>query len=73
MGLSIFGTGHTLAIQLSRKTSLSIEEFIMCTIGETISSTTGLRNFTGMLSEPLEQSFLNSDIISSLQSKLYVE
>ena len=62
--LPIFGTGHTLAtFQLSGKISLSILEFIIWTTGEVISSATGLRNFTGTLSTPQEQSFFNSDII----------
>ena len=48
--LSIFGIGHTCAtFQLSGKISLSIELFIMWTIGDVIWSTTGLRNFTGIL------------------------
>ena len=64
IGLSIFGTGHTLAtFQLSGKISFWIDEFIIWAIGEAISSATGLRNFTRILSQPLEQSFLNSDII----------
>ena len=54
-GLTIFGTGHTIY--------LSIDEFIIWTISEAISSATGLRNFTGILSKPLERSFLNSDIM----------
>ena len=64
IGLSIFGTGHTLAtFQLSGKASFWIDEFIIWAIGEAISSATGLRNFTRILSQPLEQSFLNSDIM----------
>ena len=66
-----FGTGNTLAtFQLSGKISLSIDEFIIWTIGEVISSATGLKNFTGVLSQPLEQLFLNSDII--LYTSVYV-
>ena len=64
IGFSIFGTGHTLAtFQLSVKISLSIDEFTIGTIGEASSSAASFRNFTGILSEPMEQSFLNSDII----------
>ena len=64
IGLSIFGTGHTLAtFQLSGKACFWIDEFIIWAIGEAISSATGLRNFTRILSQPLEQSFLNSDIM----------
>ena len=63
IGLSILGTGQTLTtFQLSGNISLSTDELIIFTIGEVISSATGLMNFTGMLSKPLEQSFLSSDI-----------
>ena len=63
IGLSILGIGQTLAaFQLSENISLSFDELIIFTIGEVISSATGLMNFTGMLSKPLEQSFLSSDI-----------
>ena len=64
IGLTIFGTGHTIVtFQLSGKISLSIDEFILWTIGDAISSATGLWNFTGILSKPLEQSFLSSDVM----------
>ena len=60
--LTIFGTGHTLAtFQQSGKISLSIDDFIIWTIGKSISSATDLRNFTGILWKPTEQSLLNSD------------
>ena len=66
IGLSILGTGQTLAtFQLSGNISLSIDELIIFTdywIGKVIFSATGLMNFTGMLTKPLEQSFLSSDI-----------
>ena len=63
IGLSILGTGHTPAtFQLSGNISLSNDELIIFTIGEVISSATGLINFTGLLSKPLEQSFLSLDI-----------
>ena len=63
IGLSILGTRQTLAtFQLSGNIFLLIDELIIFTIGEVISSETGLMNFTGMLSKPLEQSFLSSDI-----------
>ena len=63
IGLSIIGTGQTLAtFQLLGNISLAIDEFIIFTVGEVISLATGLMNFTGMLSKPLEQSFLSSDI-----------
>ena len=63
IGLSILGAGKTLTtFQLSGNISLSIDELIIFTIGEVISSATGLMNFTGMLSKPLEQSFPSSDI-----------
>ena len=63
IGLSILGTEQTLAtFQLSGNVSLLIDELIIFTIGEVISSATGLINFTGMLSKSLEQSFLSSDI-----------
>ena len=63
IGLSILGTGQTLAtFQLSENISLSIDKLIMFTIGEVIFSATGLMNFTGMSSKPLEQSFLSSHI-----------
>ena len=42
IGLSIFGTGHTLAIfQAVGKTFLSMQLLIILTIVEVISSTTG--------------------------------
>ena len=51
IGLSILETRQTLATpQLSGNISLSIYELIMFTIGEVISSATGLMTFTGMLS-----------------------
>ena len=57
IGLSILGIGQTLAaFQLSGNISLSFDELMIFTIGEVISSA------TGMLSKPLEQSFLSSDI-----------
>ena len=63
IGLSILGTGQTLAtFQLSGNIPLSIDELIIFTIGEVISSATGLMNFTGKLSKPLERPFLSSDI-----------
>ena len=64
-GLCIFGIGHmhvTLQL-LSGKISLLVEVFIMWTIGDVIWSTTGLRNFAGILLCPLEQSFLRFKII----------
>ena len=49
-GLSIFDMGHARAIfQLSEKISLSIEMFIIWTIGDVIQFTTGLRNLTGFI------------------------
>ena len=63
IGLSNLGEGQILVtFQLSGNVSLSIDELIIFTIGEVISSATGLINFTGMLSKPLELSFLSSDI-----------
>ena len=54
IGLSILGTGQTLAtFQLLGNISLSIDELIIFTIGEVISSAIGLMNFTGILPEPL--------------------
>ena len=47
--------------QLPGNVSLSIHELIF-TIGEVVSSVAGLMNFTGILSKPLEQSFLSSDV-----------
>ena len=56
IALLILATGQTLAtFLLSGNFSLSIDELIIFTIGELISSATGLTNFTGMLSKPLEQ------------------
>ena len=50
IGLSILGTGQTLAtFQLLGNISLSIDELIRFTIGEVISSAIGLMNFTGIL------------------------
>ena len=50
IGLSILGTGQTLAtFQLLGNISLSIDELIIFTIGEVISSARGLMNFTGIL------------------------
>ena len=59
-------------LQLSNypEKSSSIDEFIIWTTGEAFSSATGLRNFTGILSKPLEQLFLNSNII--LFTSVYV-
>ena len=48
--------------QLPGNVSLSIHELIIFTIGEVVSSAAGLMNFTGILSKPLEQSFLSSDV-----------
>ena len=63
IGLLILGTGQTLpTFQLSGNISLSIDELIIFTIGEVIFSAAGLMNVTGMLSKPLEQSFLSLDI-----------
>ena len=51
IGLSILRTGWTPAtFQLSGNISLSIDELTLFTIGEVITSATGLMNFTGMLS-----------------------
>ena len=51
IGLSILETGQTLAtFQLSGNISLSIDELIIFTIGEVISSATDLMNLIGMLS-----------------------
>ena len=51
IGLSILETGQTLAtFQLSENISLSIDELVIFTIGEVISSATDLMNFTGMFS-----------------------
>ena len=50
IGLSILGTGQTLAtFQLLGNISLSIDELIIFTIGEVISSAIGLMNLTGIL------------------------
>ena len=50
IGLSILGTGQTLAtFQLLGNISLSIDELIIFTIAEVISSARGLMNFTGIL------------------------
>ena len=51
MELSILGTGKALAtFQISGNISLLIDELIIFTLGEVISSAAGLMNFTGMLS-----------------------
>ena len=51
IGLSVLETRQTLSTsQLSGNISLSTDELIMFTIGEVISSATGLMNFAGMLS-----------------------
>ena len=63
IGFLILGTEQTLpTFQLSGNISLSIDELIIFTIGEVIFSAAGLMNVTGMLSKPLEQSFLSLDI-----------
>ena len=51
MELSILGTGKALTtFQISGNIALLIDELIIFTLGEVISSATGLMNFTGMLS-----------------------
>ena len=46
IGLLILGTGQTFTtFQLSENISLSVDELIIFTIGEVISSATGLMNF----------------------------
>ena len=51
IGLPVLGTGKTFAnFQLAGNISLSIDELIIFTNGEVISSATGLMNFTRMLS-----------------------
>ena len=63
IGLSILGTGKALTtFQQSGNIFLSIDELIIFTNGEVISSATALMNFTGVLSKPLEQSLRSSDI-----------
>ena len=53
IGLSILGTRQTLVtLQISGNISLSIDELIIFTTGEVISSATGLIKFTGMLTKP---------------------
>ena len=63
IGLLMLGTGQTLdTFQLSGSISLSIYELIIFTIGEVVSSATGLMNSTGVLSKLLAKTFLSSGV-----------
>ena len=56
-GLAVFGTGQMrLIFQSDGKVEDSIQQFIICISGDARYSETGLINFAGMLSYPVEQS-----------------